>query len=224
MTDEGFMVFPFNFISPVNIEIEEVSQGVALIKGILLVEGISRNKNLYTIEEMESIAERTIGVPIHFGVTTKINPNTGLLTKNLHDDSNESQVGKILQTFLDKINRKITFIGEVVNTEQFPDLISKIRKGWGISVGGFVTKANYVVDKIKGIVLKIKDLIVEHVTIVPPTIVRGQDEAQIDSVNIQETMIFGFPEEIIEIKIGKGVKVTEIKCGNPVNIKLSREE
>lgn len=200
------MKFSFEFKSP--IIVQETAQGRAIISGTLLIEGISRNKNVYEIEEMENIANRAIGVPMYYGVKEDINPNTGLMTKNLHDDSESNKIGRIIKTTLDKINRKITFIAEVVNTNKFPDLIKRIKSGWGVSVGGFVTKANWVVDKIKGLCMKIKDMVVEHVALVEPSIVRGQDEAKVENVSIQECMTFDkIPICLTVKKIGVNLNV-----------------
>jgi hypothetical protein len=185
---EENMRFGFEFRSAIHIE--ETSGNKALISGTLLIEGISRNKNIYTINEMENIANRAIGVPMYFGVKEDINPNTGLMAKNLHDDSSDNRIGKIIKTALDTVKRKITFIAEVVNTPKFPDIVSKIKSGWGVSVGGFVTKANWVVDKIKGLCMLIRNMVVEHVALVEPSVVRGQDEAKVENVSIQETMTF----------------------------------
>ena len=212
-TFEPIMEFPYVFYSPVEITVEETSQGVAMIKGTLLVEGLSRNKNLYTIEEMAGIAKRAEGVPMYYGTKKDINPNTGLPTKNLHADDEPNRIGRIIKTVLDVINRKITFIAEVANTSNYPDIISKIKSGWGVSIGGFVTKANWVFDKVKGLCMKIQNLTVEHVQLIDPSVVRGQDAAQVEDVSIQECMIMDMPVprlSITNFNIGKGIKKVNI--------------
>jgi hypothetical protein len=211
---EPVMEFAYTFYTPVSITIEETSQGVAMLKGTLLVEGFSRNKNLYTIEEMESIAKRAEGVPMYYGVMQDVNPNTGLPVKNLHADVEPNRIGRILKTMLDKINRKITFIAEVANTPNFPDIISKIKAGWGVSIGGFVTKANWIVDAVKGLCMKIKNMTVEHVQLIDPSVIRGQDAAKVEDVSIQECMIMDMPlPQLIvrNVNIGKGIKNVTIK-------------
>jgi hypothetical protein len=211
---EPIMEFPYLFYTPVEIMIEETSQGVAMLKGTLLVEGLSRNKNLYTIEEMQSIAKRAEGVPMYYGVKDDVNPNTGMPAKNLHADDSDNRIGRIIKTAFDAIKRKITFIAEVANTPKFPDIISKIKSGWGVSIGGFVTKAHWVVDKIKGLCMKIHDMTVEHVQLVDPSVVRGQDAAQVENVSIQECMIMEMPapvQIITKLKLGKGIKNINLK-------------
>jgi DNA polymerase II small subunit/DNA polymerase delta subunit B len=205
MNKDGFMVFPYNFISPLQVEVEEVQSGVAIIKGTLLVEGVTKNNHLYTIDEMENIAKQAIGVPITYGIKVIYDSN-GRPIKQLHDDSEPAEVGRIMDTFFDKENRKITFIGNVVNTEKHPDIVTKVRNGWGISIGGMVQEARYVLDAAKRLVMRIKDMLVQHVALIPPTIVRGQDEAKVEQVTINEVMEFDIPPVNLTIKVGKGVR------------------
>lgn len=203
------MEFPYTFYTPVEITVEETSQGVAMLKGTLLVEGMSRNKNIYTIDEMESIAKKAEGVPMYYGVKKAINPNTGMPAGNLHADDEPNRIGRILKTALDRINRKITFIAEVANTANYPDIINKIKAGWGVSIGGFVTQANWVVDKFKGLCMKIKNMTVEHVQLIEPSVVRGQDSAKVEDVTIQECMIMDMPTPKLIVRniiITKGIR------------------
>jgi len=193
------MTFPFNFFTPVEITVEETAKGVAMITGTLLVEGLSRNKNLYEIEEMAEIAKSAEGVPIYCGTMTKVDPNTGLLTKNMHADITSNRIGKIVKTVFDKAKKKIRFWAEIVNTKQFPNIIQEIKKGWGISIGGVAYGAKWVVRKFgkaKKMVLKIKDMIVNHVQLVPPNVVCGQKKAKVEGVQVQETMMFNIPNSI----------------------------
>lgn len=202
--EEGYMVFPFNFITPVEITVEETTQGVAMITGTLLVEGLSTNKNWYEIKEMKKIANSAVGVPIYYGTMTKIDPNTGLLTKNMHANVQPNKVGKIIRTVLDKAKRKIKFWASVVNTKKYPNIIQELKKGWGVSVGGVAYGAKYVfkkIGKIKKLVLKIKDMVVNHVQLIPPSVKRGQKRAKVEAVKIQETMIFALDETDVIINI-----------------------
>ncbi|MGD0343105.1 MAG: hypothetical protein ABSA76_15500 [Bacteroidales bacterium] len=210
--EEEMIYSEFKYIGP--IKVMESAYGVALISGTLLVEGISRNKNVYEIDEMENIAKQAEGVPMYFGVKEDINPNTGVLTKNLHDDSDDHRIGKIIKTAIDRINKKITFIAEVANTPLFPDLVDRIKSGWGVSIGGFVSKLNPVVDKIKGLCNKIKNMVVEHVSLIEPSVVRGQDSAQVEDVKIQESMIYNdesLPTLRLKINIGRGCSFQGVK-------------
>lgn len=206
------MNFDFEFFTPLEMMVEETDSGIALIKGTLLVEGVSRNGNLYTIDEMQHIADEAIGKEIHYGVKTGINPNTGKVSKNLHDDSEQSKIGKIISTAIDFIKRRITFVGEIANTPEFPDIISKVKAGWGISVGGVVETAKYVLNEAKQICMKIENMIVKHVSLVDPSIIRGQDEAKVESVAVQETMVFDMEPQTFHINVvsGKGVSIKRV--------------
>lgn len=207
---EPYMEFPFQFISPIVVVQEVAEHGVAMISGTLLVEGMSRNKNLYTIEEMAHIADEVIGKPMYFGTKSGVNPNTGKWSKQIHDDSEPNKIGKIISTKLDALKRRITFIAEVANTSEHPDLVSKVKSGWGVSIGGFVKKAKYVLNAAKELCVKIENMIVEHVSLVPPEVVCGQDEAKVETVAIQEVMIFDEQDKKLVLVIeGKGVIVKD---------------
>ena len=58
-------LFSFDFQTSVS-KVTETARGKAIIKGTLLIEGLSKNGNLYTIEEMKSIAKRTVGKSLFF--------------------------------------------------------------------------------------------------------------------------------------------------------------
>jgi len=189
MRIEEEMTFPFEFTSPVSITLEETKKGVAIITGTLIKEGVSKNGNIYTIEQLEEIAKQAEGIPIYYGVMTKRDPNTGLLMKNMHANIKENKVGRIIKAWLDKASRKVKFIAEVVSTPKFPNLIKRIKSGWGVSIGGIATKAKYVMDEAKRILLKILKLKLNHVQLLSPQIVRGMDSAKVEGVTINETMI-----------------------------------
>ncbi len=126
-----------------------------------------------------------------FGVTTRVNPNNGLLMKNMHDNREENRIGKILKTVWSKTKRKVRFVAEVFNTERHPNLIKKLKNGFGVSIGGYVIRAIRSFDKLsRRLVMKIKNLVVEHIQIVPPSVVTGQSEAKVEDVQIQECMVF----------------------------------
>ena len=210
------MNFQFEFTSPTFVEIEESSIGVALIRGTLLAEGTSRNGNLYTLDQMEKIAKTAEGAPIYYGTMEKIDPNTGVKTKGMHANIEPTRIGKIMTTYLDLVARKIKFVAQIVANEMFPHLIEEVKHGWGISIGGS-GKAYFVFDKtFKRILTKVMDLTVTHVQLLPPTVIRGQDVAQIEGDpeprDFQESMIFyELPPEpkvhVTEIHLGAGTKI-----------------
>jgi len=170
----------FEFTSPFVIDIEESAIGVAMITGTLLAEGLSNNDNLYTIEEMEDIAETAKGVPIFYGTTTKVNVNTGLLTANMHRNYADCQVGEITETWIDKVARKIKFRAHLIDNPNFPNLINEVKKGWGVSIGerGLCQK---FVDAAGRVIRKIFGMRVNHVQLLSPNTPRGQDAAQVET-------------------------------------------
>lgn len=206
------MNFQFEFTSPMFIDLEETNIGVAIIRGTLLAEGISKNGNLYTFDQLQHIAETAEGVPIYYGTTTKLNPNTGILTDNMHNNLGENIVGKIMKTWVDAVDRKIKFIAQLVANANFPNLIEQVKKGWGVSIGGKGT-ARFIVDSLKRVVTKIIGLTVNHVQLLSPDTSRGQEQAQIEEINrdVQESMMFhNLPKakiDITEIHIGEGTSV-----------------
>lgn len=218
--EEQMIMFPFEYISPAYISIEESFHGVAIITGTLLAEGISRNGNLYTVEEMALIAPQAEGMPLYVGTMEGIDPNTGLKIKGLHANLEENRVGRIIRAVFDPITRKIKFWAEVVNTAIHSDIIKKIKEGWGVSIGGIATNAHWAVDKItKRLVTCIKGLQLNHVQLLAPNIIRGMDSAQVEGVQVQESMIFGeeFKEpsiriERIRIKTGYRVIADVERC------------
>jgi len=210
MSEQPYMEFPFLFVTPVKIIQEVAEEGVALISGTLLVEGMSRNKNLYTIDEMAHIADEVVGKPMFYGAKAGINPNTGKWSKQIHDEDSIQKIGKIVSTALDAIKRKITFVAEVANTETHPDLISKLKAGWGVSIGGFCTRAKYVLNAARELCVKIENMIVEHVALLPPEVVCGQDEAKVENVVIQEVMMFDqLNDKVLIVVEGKGVRIKD---------------
>lgn len=170
----------FDFESP--IEVQESTGFKSLIRGTLLSEGISRNGHLYTIEELENVVQQCKDLPIFFGTTTGIDPNTGRLSRNIHDTS-KPPIGKVLRAWLE--GRKIKFIGEV-----FGSVSRMVTKGFGISIKGFAKNAKYVVTESKQLVLKIGNLIMHSVQLFSPHTARGMESAQVESVEVQESMVF----------------------------------
>lgn len=208
------MRFPFEFISPTVVTIEESSTGVAMISGTLLAEGISRNGNVYTVSEMKKIAEQAVGMPIYVGTMTKLDPNLGVRRKGMHANVEKNRVGKIINAVFNKIARKIKYWAELVNTEAYPKIIEEVKAGWGISIGGIATKAKIILDQFGRILTKVLGMKLTHIQLLPPDVVRGQDVAKVEGVEIQESMIFyDVPEPKFTVKkviLGKGLSKLKI--------------
>lgn len=214
---EESMKFEFEFTSPLLLEIEESAIGVAMITGTLLSEGVSRNGNQYTLDMMDQIAETAKGAPIFYGTTTRINPNTGLLTRNMHLKESFARVGEITETWLDNAARKIKFRAHIIANETFPNIVSEIKKGWGVSIGGKGFGTSFF-DAAGRKITKIMSMIVNHVQLLSPDMPSGVDDAKVETAEpkiIQES--FEWVEEkeseerITEIHIGKGIKEVVIR-------------
>lgn len=189
MIEEGMVLgFPFEYVSPVHVTIEESTQGVAIIKGTLLAEGESKNGNLYTVEEMERIAPQAEGKPIYVGTMFKCDTKTRLCSKNAHANIKENLVGRIIKAVFDPVKRVINFWARIMNTEKYPKLIEEVKGGWGISIGGVAMNARRVITKLGRILTKILGLKLQHIQLLSPKTIRGQDVAKVEGVTIQETM------------------------------------
>lgn len=178
----------FDYISP--FVVEETSEGKATLSGTLLAEGISGNGHLYTVEEMEYIAPQVEGMPIYYGTMSKLDPNTNIFKRNMHANIEENRIGNMIRAWFDAASKRIKYIAEIFNTVKFPDIISLVKKGWGVSIGGIATRAVTVLETLSGRILtKIQGLKLNHVQLIGPSVKRGQEEAQVENVDVQETMI-----------------------------------
>jgi len=162
----------FSFKSP--IEIEASTGKRAIIRGVLLAEGVSRNGNLYTISEMAHIAETVVDAPIEVGINYR------------GKHARSPRVGKIVRAWLDKAKRKIFFVAEV-----WGSVARKVKQGWGVSIDGIAKNASYVVMESGRIVTKIRDLVLRKVQLIGRQVKTGVPSAKVTSVEIQETMQFG---------------------------------
>jgi hypothetical protein len=200
MIVEESMSFAFEYTSPLALEIEESAIGVAMVTGTLLSEGVSKNGNEYTLETMEQIAETAKGAPIYFGTETRVNPNTGLLTHNMHKKGEKVFVGNITETWLDKAARKIKFRAHIIGNELFPNLITEIKKGWGVSIGGKGFGKEFF-DTAGRKITKILSMIVNHVQLLAPDMPAGCEDAKIETAEpkvIQESLTWVEDEKPIK--------------------------
>lgn len=198
-------MFPFEFIAPVKVDIEETAHGVAIIKGTLLAEGVSRNGNVYTINEMKEIAKQAKDMPIYVGTMTKMDPLTGIIKKHMHRDKKEHLVGRILEAFFHKASRTIKYVAELVNSKIHPKIIQEVKAGWGVSIGGVAHKAQLVLDTFGRILTKILGMKLNHIQLLPPHVIAGQDEAKVEEVTVQESMIITEPTMTLCCDVENGI-------------------
>lgn len=202
-------MFDWQYVSPVALDVEETEQGVAIIRGTLLSEGVTGNGHLYTLDEMENIAKNAEGVDIYYGTMMKFDESIGMFKKNAHADESDNKVGKIMKTLFDRVGRKISFIAQIMNTDNFPDLINKVKKGWGISIGGKGI-GEYLIDSLGRLITKVVGMQVNHVALLDPQTPRGQQSAQVEgTTEFQESMVIYVPRlSIVIIEEGAGIKTS----------------
>jgi hypothetical protein len=174
----------FEYISP--IAVQESKTGKAIIEGTLITEGISKNGHWYTIETLEQL-DNLSDIPIYVGTDSR----------NKHTKSS-GVIGKIIKTTFDKIARKVRFVAEIFNKS----IAESVRSGWGISIGG-KAKGQFILDKLGRIVTLVSKLVLNHVQLLMPTTQRGVPDAQVESVQIQESMIFRDMPKLSRTQIAK---------------------
>jgi hypothetical protein len=173
---------PLEFYSPISVE---ESGRTKYVTGTLITEGISRNNFYYNAENLQEIADSVVGVPIYFGTETRVNPNTGKLTANMHKKGSEA-VGRIVSAIIDKVSKKIKFRAEIF--ESFAD---KIKRGWGVSIGA-KGLAEHVVDAAGRVITKLFGITVNHVQLLSPETQTGVQGAEIE--NVEESVWFEQPK------------------------------
>jgi hypothetical protein len=179
--------FNFEFKSnPSQIIIEESNGGKkAIIQGTMLREGISRNGFLYTVEEMENIANQAVGIPIYIGSCTKLDSNYGIMRDGKHANFDENKIGRIIQAVFDPVKRIIKYIAEIINTKTHPMIVEEVKAGWGVSIGG-TADADLIKDSIGRLFYKIKNMIFKHLQLLEPHINVGVEGSSVEGVEVQE--------------------------------------
>lgn len=182
------------------------------ISGILLKEGVSRNGNLYTVQELRNIAAQARDLPIYVGVMRKLDPNSGTYRSGMHANLEKNRVGEIRQAYFDELRRLVRFEGFIQNTKTHPKIVQKVKRGWGISIGGIAHKTQIVINEAKRALFKIKDMVLSHIQLLQPWVKCGVEGAEIDYVEIQESMTFQ-PRKLDQRRIKSIVKAL-IKSGD----------
>lgn len=174
------------FQAPFVIE-ETVSKDFIVVKGCLLAEGMTGNGHYYSFPEIKKIAKDLVGKSVRFGSTIK----------GKHFKKKIYEVGRVIETWVDTVKKRIIGRVKVWNTKHYPKIIETIQfygKAMGFSIGG---DAKGLVPILKnglpilintghGFVAKIVGMIVDHLQIVPPNVPRGQQSAKV--LNIEETL------------------------------------
>jgi hypothetical protein len=191
---DQMVMFGFEYKNIV-LEIEETKSGSgkAIIKGIMLREGVSNNDNVYEVPIMEDLAKQASGAPIYVGTATKFDINTGRIRDNMHSDFEPNRVGTILSALFDPVKRVINYIAEIMNTVNFPHIIEEVKAGWGVSIKGIADAIKTTDASGRRTLMKITNMIFKSLQLLAPHVNLGQDEARVQDVEIQETMIMDNP-------------------------------
>lgn len=185
--------YEFQVICP--LEIEESLQDRVILSGVVLkLDSETKNGRIYQIEEADQIAQDLVGMPVFFGVKPPhlISTPQGLaIQKGKHDkDLNDlsSSVGRVFKTIHDKANKTIKAWIEVWNNLKYPDLVQRIKTGWGFSVGGLAKDLRDMgmVNSIGKAVKKVFGMKANHLQLLEPDTPRGQDDAKVDEVKAVE--------------------------------------
>jgi hypothetical protein len=190
----------YNFLITGPLELEESFQDRIILSGVVLkLDSETKNGRIYQIEEADQIAQDLVGMPVFFGVKPPhlINTPQGLaVQKGKHDkDLNDlpSSIGRVFKTIHDKANKTIKAWIEVWNNQKYPDLVQRIKTGWGFSIGGLAQdlKDTGMINAIGKVVKKVFGMKPNHLQLLEPDTPRGQDDAKVDDIKaVEETFNF----------------------------------
>jgi len=178
----------FTFTSP--LVLEETYRDYVIVEATLLTEGISKHNYLYTVSDanFQLVAETAENSPVYYGVNIfgehkapKVKGDW-LQSHSGFFDKKAKPVGKIVQSWFDRIGRKVKAKIKIWE----PDLMRRIRKGFKLSIRGVYDKFKRVFYKgrnaIKVIGLRIKDI-----QLIEPSQKVGVAGAKVERV-LEETM------------------------------------
>ena len=142
----------------------------------------TKNGRIYQVQESEKIASDLVGKAVYYGVDEK----------GIHINKDENLIGKVVNTFVDKVKNVIGGVVEVWNTDQFPYLLNIVRKGWGFSIGGIVEnflhtgKYNYKMMPI----LKCVGMRANHLQLLQPSERKADPTANVSQIiPVMESML-----------------------------------
>jgi len=191
--------YTYQFVVTGPLEVEEtfngnpIPTGRKILKGLFLRLGhATANGREYQVEEGEQIAAELMGMPVYFDAKFIFDPLTKKMGwKHIRDAA--SRVGRVVKTAFKKIKNVITGWVEIMNTEKFPNLLSKIKKGFGFSIGGEVKKFINTgkINELGNEEKKAIGMKPNHLQLLPPSVPRGQLEAQVEDIMpVEESVMF----------------------------------
>ncbi len=200
------MEFDWRCTSALHIEESEKESKGKVITGTLIVQGFAnKDRHYFEADEIENISRTITNVPVHFGTGPRIDPNTGVLDKNMHLVDDEDKVGELFKVELAPDRKSIKYWARVWNTIKNPHIEESVKEGWGISIGGMAKGFKMMINKAKEVAMRIIGMAVQQVSLFPPETKRGQQEAKVEDVYIAESeMDFDLPPLNFRIK-GSGI-------------------
>lgn len=185
--------YDYTFVVTGPLTIEESFGDRAVLSGIFLrLDNTTNNGRTYVSEEGGQIAQGLLGMPIYFGARIGFDP----ILKKIgfrHNLNPSNLVGRVIKAIHDKTNKVIRGAVEIWNNTKFPDIVSKIQKGWGFSIRGDVD--NFMptgkINKLGNPIVKAINMKPDSLQLLSPAIPRGDDGAKVEDIKIvEETLAF----------------------------------
>lgn len=165
--------YRFEITSP--IEVTEAETNKLILRGKFIRLAMpTKNGRIYQVEEAEQIVKDLKDMPVFFGADAK----------GLHILDEVHKIGRVIEVVYDKVKEMIYGAVEVINTKLFPDLLSKIKIGWGLSIGGAVRAFKFTGkfnEKFQPIVHAL-GMKASHIALLEPQTKRGDIAAQVEAI------------------------------------------
>jgi len=168
------------------IDVMETEGGRAYLTGTLIrLDVPTGNNRVYRFEEGEKIAAEAVGKPVQIGG----------VSMGEHFADTKYKIGRILKAWVDGARKVIRGVVEIWNTDKLPNIVSEVKRNWGLSIGGEIDGFQ-LLSKGKNLLMKCINFAITHLQILRPNEPRGDREAVIDMVSntpIYESIGF-FPQ------------------------------
>lgn len=183
----------YHFIVVTPLSVEETHSDRVMLSGVFLrLDSATANGREYISTEGKTIAESLVGMPVYYGAKFVVDPQS-LKAGWKHIKEQSAHVGRVIKAVYDNAKKVIKGVIEVWNNEKFPSLVSKIKKGFGFSIGGIIQKfiPTGKINSLGNPVVKAVGMEANHLQLLPPKIPRGQKEARVEEVKpVEETVMF----------------------------------
>jgi len=176
------MTFEYSFEITTPIEVFE-SLGPNKIRlggNFIRLEVPTKNGRIYQVQEAEQIVKDLDGKAVYIHADPK----------GIHYNTDEMLVGKVTDVIYDEIKKIIRGFVNIWNTPKFPNLVSRVKKGWGFSIGGVVRKffpTGKINEKLKPIVHAL-GMRANHIQLLEPQEKRGDLAAVVDVIEYLPVM------------------------------------